>query len=89
MPPMGGLLYNGLRFLAWKITAITDLANNIARRWLHLNKDVFKRTGKLMEKYNVIDTQLEAGGGEYAGQDGFGWTNGVFLTLLKKYGSAD
>jgi alpha,alpha-trehalase len=29
---------------------------------------------------------LEAGGGEYPGQDGFGWTNGVLLALIKKYG---
>ena len=63
-----------------------ELANTIARRWIQLNKDVFKRTGKLMEKYNVVDTHLEAGGGEYAGQDGFGWTNGVLLALIKKYG---
>ncbi len=55
----------------------------IAKRWIQLNADVFKRTGKLMEKYNVVDTQLEAGGGEYAGQDGFGWTNGVLLALIK------
>ena len=25
------------------------------------------------------------GGGEYPGQDGFGWTNGVLLKLIKKY----
>jgi alpha,alpha-trehalase len=61
------------------------LAELIARRWIKLNTDVFKRTGKLMEKYNVVDTHLEAGGGEYSGQDGFGWTNGVLLALLKKY----
>jgi alpha,alpha-trehalase len=58
-----------------------DLAATIANRWTKLNSDVFKRTGKLMEKYNVIDTNLEAGGGEYPGQDGFGWTNGVLLAL--------
>lgn len=63
----------------------TALAEKIARRWIKLNKDVFKRTGKLMEKYNVIDTSLEAGGGEYEGQDGFGWTNGVLLAMIKKY----
>jgi alpha,alpha-trehalase len=62
------------------------LAGMIAKRWIQLNRDVFKRTGKLMEKYNVTDTHLEAGGGEYAGQDGFGWTNGVLLALIKKYG---
>ncbi|MBC7949949.1 MAG: alpha,alpha-trehalase TreF [Chitinophagaceae bacterium] len=64
----------------------TDLAKKIAQRWIQLNTQVFKRTGKLMEKYNVVDTHLEAGGGEYAGQDGFGWTNGVLLALIKQYG---
>lgn len=61
------------------------LARNIAERWVKLNSDVFKRTGKLMEKYNVVNTHLEAGGGEYGGQDGFGWTNGVLLALINKY----
>ena len=65
---------------------LNDLAKEIAQRWIKLNDDVYKRTGKLMEKYNVVDTHLEAGGGEYEGQDGFGWTNGVLLALLKKYG---
>ena len=64
-----------------------QLASSIAKRWIRLNKDVFKRTGKLMEKYNVVETHLEAGGGEYEGQDGFGWTNGVLLALIRKYGS--
>ncbi|OGR81099.1 MAG: hypothetical protein A2X32_08930 [Elusimicrobia bacterium GWC2_64_44] len=58
-----------------------ELAMEIARRWTGLNEKVFARTGKMMEKYNVIDTTLEAGGGEYPGQDGFGWTNGVYLAL--------
>jgi alpha,alpha-trehalase len=62
-----------------------DLAKEIAFRWYTLNKDVFARTGKMMEKYNVVDTSLEAGGGEYPSQDGFGWTNGVLLALIKKY----
>lgn len=61
------------------------LAETIAKRWIQLNTDVFKRTGKLMEKYNVVDTHLDAGGGEYPGQDGFGWTNGVLLALMNKY----
>jgi alpha,alpha-trehalase len=63
-----------------------ELAKDIAQRWIKLNTDVYARTGKLMEKYNVADTHLEAGGGEYPGQDGFGWTNGVLLALIKKYG---
>ncbi len=27
------------------------------------------------------------GGGEYIVQDGFGWTNGVLLWIIKKYGT--
>jgi alpha,alpha-trehalase len=63
-----------------------SLAQTIAHRWIKLNTDVYNRTGKLMEKYNVVDTHLEAGGGEYTGQDGFGWTNGVYLAIKKMYG---
>lgn len=66
-----------------------ELAKEIAERWIRINTEVFHRTGKLMEKYNVVDIHLEAGGGEYAGQDGFGWTNGVLLALIKQYGAAD
>lgn len=62
-----------------------ELAAEIARRWIRLNAEVYARTGKLMEKYNVEDVSLEAGGGEYPSQDGFGWTNGVLLALLKNY----
>lgn len=62
-----------------------DLAKEIATRWVSLNRSVFKRTGKMMEKYNVENIHLDAGGGEYEGQDGFGWTNGVYLALANKY----
>lgn len=61
------------------------LAKEIATRWLKLNIRVFKQTGKLLEKYNVVDTKLTAGGGEYPLQDGFGWTNGVLLHLMNRY----
>jgi alpha,alpha-trehalase len=63
----------------------SDLAKDIATRWLQLNIRVFKKTGKLLEKYNVVDTSLTAGGGEYPLQDGFGWTNGVLLKLMNRY----
>ncbi len=57
------------------------LAKDIAARWTALNEKIYDNTGKLMEKYNVVDTHLEAGGGEYPSQDGFGWTNGVYLAM--------
>lgn len=58
------------------------LAKEIAQRWTRLNEKVYTNTGKLMEKYNVVDMQHSAGGGEYPAQDGFGWTNGVYLALI-------
>jgi alpha,alpha-trehalase len=59
------------------------LADTIANRWQRLNARGFAQTGKLLEKYNVEATGTAAGGGgEYPLQDGFGWTNGVLLTLL-------
>jgi alpha,alpha-trehalase len=62
-------------------TGQKNLAIDIAKRWTAMVERVYKSTSKLMEKYNVIDAQLEAGGGEYPGQDGFGWTNGVYLAM--------
>jgi alpha,alpha-trehalase len=59
-------------------------ATVIAQRWLSLNQEVFLRTGKMVEKYNVSNIDLPGGGGEYPLQDGFGWTNGVYLGLLEK-----
>jgi alpha,alpha-trehalase len=63
----------------------TAIAKDLAQRWVALNIKVYKETGKLMEKYNVVDINLPAGGGEYAGQDGFGWTNGVLLKMMAVY----
>ncbi|WP_316831535.1 alpha,alpha-trehalase TreF [Pedobacter aquatilis] len=60
------------------------LAKQITQRWVNQNIAVFKETGKLMEKYNVVETNSKGGGGgEYPLQDGFGWTNGVLLKLMK------
>ncbi|MCU7494049.1 MAG: alpha,alpha-trehalase TreF [Ignavibacteria bacterium] len=54
-----------------------SLAEEIKTRWVNLNGSVYKRTGRMLEKYNVENLELFAGGGEYPLQDGFGWTNGI------------
>ncbi|HLU05825.1 MAG TPA: trehalase family glycosidase, partial [Woeseiaceae bacterium] len=61
-----------------------DLAETIARRWLEMVSDVYRNTGRLLEKYNVV-TLTSGGGGEYPTQDGFGWTNGVTVGFLRMY----
>ncbi len=83
--PNGWAPLQWMTILGFEKNGQKELAKEIATRWIKLNTDVYLRTGKLMEKYNVVDTRLEAGGGEYPGQDGFGWTNGVLLALIKKY----
>ncbi len=60
------------------------LAATIAQRWVGKNLEVFRDTGKLVEKYNV-SASGGGGGGEYPLQDGFGWTNGVLRRLLADY----
>jgi Neutral trehalase len=62
-----------------------EVAKEIATRWVNLNKRIFEATGKLEEKYDVVDANKRGSGGEYPSQDGFGWTNGVLLSLIKKY----
>ncbi len=58
-----------------------DLADAARDRWLAVNRRTYRATGKMMEKYDVVDLSRRAGGGEYPTQDGFGWTNGVALAL--------
>ncbi len=57
------------------------LAEKIRQNWMATCEKTYAETGKMMEKYNVEAADLKAGGGEYPNQDGFGWTNGVYLTM--------
>jgi alpha,alpha-trehalase len=66
----------------------TELARTIAERWMAKVVISYRTSGKLVEKYNVADSLVEAGGGEYPTQDGFGWTNGVLRRLLALYPDA-
>ena len=74
--PLQWIVYKGLMNYGF-----AETAREGRDRWLALNDKVFKATGKMMEKYNVVDETLTTGGGEYPNQDGFGWTNGVYLAL--------
>ena len=77
-PPLEWLAIEGVRRYGR-----TDLADAARDRWLAVNRRTYRSTGKMMEKYDVVDLNRRAGGGEYPTQDGFGWTNGVALALLK------
>ncbi|VDO56735.1 unnamed protein product [Haemonchus placei] len=65
------------------------VAEKMATSWLSVTYQAFIRTHAMFEKYNVTTLTEEmsaGGGGEYEVQTGFGWTNGVILDLLDKYG---
>jgi alpha,alpha-trehalase len=77
--PLQWIAYKGLKQMPY---GHRKLAEKIRNNWMQNNEKVFAETGKMMEKYNVADIQTKAGGGEYPNQDGFGWTNGVYLKFL-------
>jgi alpha,alpha-trehalase len=74
--PLQWMAYRGL-----KNYLLNDLAHQIKTSWMVTCEKTFAKTGKMMEKYNVMDLETTGGGGEYPNQDGFGWTNGVYLKL--------
>ncbi len=73
--------YQWLGYLAMKNYGFEELAEKIKDNWCENVERIYNNTGKLKEKYNAIDTTNIAGGGEYPNQDGFGWTNGVYMKL--------
>jgi alpha,alpha-trehalase len=75
-PPLEWLTIEGVR--RYGRADVADLARD---RWLALNRRTYATTGKMTEKYDVVDLSRRAGGGEYPTQDGFGWSNGVALAL--------
>lgn len=77
--PLQWITYKGLQNYQ-----ISDLGNTIKERWTSLNEQVYERTYKMTEKYNVEDLSKESGGGEYPTQDGFGWSNGVYKKLTSE-----
>ena len=78
-PPLQWLAIQGVRRYGR-----ADLADTARERWLALDRRTYRATGRMMEKYDVTDPGRPAGGGEYATQDGFGWTNGVALALAEE-----
>jgi len=78
--PLQWIAVSGLRDYG-----LTSLAATIACRWMLNVNEVYRQSGKLVEKYDVVTTGRSGGGGEYPLQDGFGWTNGVMRKLIALY----
>ena len=93
-PPLQDIAIEGLRKMAYNIGDIDDKtrneilssSTNIAKTFLEGSYITWKRTGDMFEKYDVRERGKSGHGGEYDVQVGFGWTNGVILKILKRYG---
>lgn len=74
--PLQWIAYKGLLNYGFN-----ELAAQVKANWINANLKVYATTGKMTEKYDVWNKDGAASGGEYPNQDGFGWTNGVFLAM--------
>lgn len=79
--PNGWAPSQWMAYVAMKKYHFDDFAKKIKNNWCSNIDRVYENTHKLMEKYNVIDIESKAGGGEYPNQDGFGWTNAVYIKM--------
>lgn len=84
-PPLVHLVIDG--FSRTNHSGLSSLAFDLAEKWIAHNYWGFVvANGSMWEKYDVNSTSgLPGSGGEYTVQEGFGWTNGVVLDLLKTY----
>ncbi|XP_047733717.1 LOW QUALITY PROTEIN: trehalase [Prionailurus viverrinus] len=63
-----------------------EVAFQLAQNWIRTNFEVYSRKSAMYEKYDISNGGQPGGGGEYEVQEGFGWTSGVVLMLLDRYG---
>lgn len=62
-----------------------DLAFHVAKAFFNSVYAGFKISKAFFEKYNCNHLGRTGGGGEYAPQTGFGWTNGAILSFILKF----
>ncbi|XP_055856236.1 trehalase-like [Episyrphus balteatus] len=85
-PPMQYILVQGLENL--KTTKASKLSKLWGHRWVKSNYEAYRNSNNSMfEKYDSEVFGGHGGGGEYDIQTGFGWTNGVIVEFLTKYGN--
>ncbi|XP_018322661.1 trehalase isoform X2 [Agrilus planipennis] len=83
-PPLQHIMIVGLNSTGDE--AAQRLAFEIAEKWTRSNYKSFNETATMYEKYDATVSGGHGGGGEYEVQFGFGWTNGVIMDLLDRYG---
>lgn len=83
-PPLVSIIVNALEALGTQ--EAKDMAYEVAQNWVRACHKGFEENKQMFEKYDAEVPGRVGGGGEYTVQDGFGWSNGVVLEFLAKYG---
>jgi alpha,alpha-trehalase len=73
--PLQWIVIKGLRDYGFE-----KEGTEIATRWINLCTQMFIKYGKLFEKYNVVECNINTPG-RYPLQEGFGWTNAIYEKL--------
>ncbi|XP_072945752.1 trehalase-like isoform X2 [Epargyreus clarus] len=84
-PPLQDIVVMGLANT--EIPDAMRLATELSTKWVRSNFEVWKKKTAMLEKYDATIFGGFGGGGEYVVQTGFGWTNGVIMSLLHRYGA--
>ncbi|XP_048482626.1 trehalase isoform X2 [Plutella xylostella] len=83
-PPLVSIMVNALEALGSAAARREALA--VAQTWVRACHAGFSASRQMFEKYDAEQPGRVGGGGEYTVQTGFGWSNGVVLEFLNKYG---
>nr|WIG62106.1 soluble trehalase [Dioryctria sylvestrella] len=83
-PPLVSIVVNALQ--AIDTDEAQKMAFDVAQTWVRACHIGFKENKQMFEKYDVNNPGGFGAGGEYTLQFGFGWSNGVVLEFLTKYG---
>lgn len=83
-PPLISIVVNALEALGTSESKQT--AFQVAETWVRACLKGFTENKQMFEKYDVEQPGRIGGGGEYVVQTGFGWSNGVVLEMIKRYG---
>lgn len=79
-PPMQYILVHGLLRYGYKAEAL-----RIAKKYVNLVEDMFEKTGKIWEKYNVVEGSIKVKD-EYKMPEILGWTAGIYLDFKNLLG---
>lgn len=83
-PPEVSIVIKGLENT--KTREGKELAFELAQDWVRICYKSFNESKQMFEKYDAENPGQFGGGGEYNVQAGFGWSNGVVLEFLERYG---